>query len=88
MSDSNNMNQNFIMDLVSALDYLGDIDTYLHECDKESLPCDIKYLKDKVADIKFDLHSIINRLHYDYLTTKVIRIHEYSLSNLHCVLYK
>ena len=30
MSDYNNMNQNFIMDLVSALDYLGDIDTYLH----------------------------------------------------------
>ena len=70
MSDCNNTNQNFIMDLVSALDYLGDIDTYLHECDKESLPCDIKYLKDKVEDIKFDLRSIINRLHYDYLTTK------------------
>ena len=70
MSDCNNTNQNFIMDLVSALDYLGDIDMYLHECDKESLPCDIKYLKDKVEDIKFDLHSIINRLHYDYLTTK------------------
>ena len=70
MSDCNNTNQNFIMDLVSALDYLGDIDTYLHECDKESLPCDIKYLKDKVEDIKFDLHSIINHLHYDYLTTK------------------
>ena len=46
MSDYNNMNQNFIMDLVSALDYLGDIDAYLHECDKESLPCDIKYLKE------------------------------------------
>ena len=70
MSDSNNMNQNFIMDLVSALDYLGDIDTYLHECDKESLPCDIKYLKDKVADSKFDLHSIMNRLHYDLLNDK------------------
>ena len=70
MSDYNNMNQNFIMDLVSVLDYLDDIDMYLHECDKESIPCDIKYLKDKVSDIKFDLHSIINRLHYDYLTTK------------------
>lgn len=65
MSDYNNMNQNFIMDLVSALDYLGDIDTYLHECDKESLPCDIKYLKDKVADIKFDLNSIMDHLRYD-----------------------
>ena len=70
MSDYNNMNQDFIMDLVSALDYLGDIEVYLNECEKESLQCDIKYLKDKVADIKFDLHSIINRLHYDYLTTK------------------
>ena len=37
------------MDLVSALDYLGDIDTYLHECDKESIPCDIKYLKDRLS---------------------------------------
>lgn len=64
MSDYNNMNQNFIMDLVSALDYLCDIDTYLHECEKESLPCDIKYLKDKVADIKFDLKSILNSTMY------------------------
>lgn len=64
MSDYNNMNQNFIMDLVSALDYLGDIDTYLHECDKESIPCDIKYLKDKVSDIKFDLKSILNSTMY------------------------
>lgn len=47
MSDYNNMNKNFIMDLVSALDYLGDIDTYLHECDKESTPCDINILKTK-----------------------------------------
>ena len=70
MAESNNMSKNFMLDLVSALDYLGDIDTYLHECDKESIPCDIKYLKDKVSDIKFDLRSIINRLHYDYLTTK------------------
>lgn len=64
MSDYNNMNQNFIMYLVSALDYLGDIDTYLHECDKESIPCDIKYLKDKVSDIKFDLKSILNSTMY------------------------
>ena len=65
MSGYNNMNQDFIMDLVSALDYLGDIDTYLHECDKESLPCDIKYLKDKVADVKFDLSSIMDHLRND-----------------------
>lgn len=64
MSDYNNMNQNFVMDLVSALDYLGDIDMHLNECEKESLPCDIKYLKDKVADIKFDLKSILNSTMY------------------------
>lgn len=64
MSDYNNMNQNFIMDLVSALDYLGDIEMHLHECEKESLPCDIKYLKDKVADIKFDLKSTLNSIMY------------------------
>lgn len=64
MSDYNNMNQNIVMDLVSALDYLGDIDTYLHECEKDSIPCDIKYLKDKVADIKFDLKSILNSTMY------------------------
>ena len=62
MSDYNNMNKNFVMDLVSALDYLGDIDAHLHECEKESLPCDIKYLKDKVSDIKFDLNSIMDHL--------------------------
>ena len=65
MSDYNNMNQNFIMDLVSALDYLGDIDTYLHECEKDSIHCDIKYLKDKVADVKFDLSSIMDHLRND-----------------------
>lgn len=64
MSDYNNMNKNLVMDLVSALDYLGDIDMYLHECEKESLPCDIKYLKDKVADIKFDLKSTLNSIMY------------------------
>ena len=53
------------MDLVSALDYLGDIDTYLHECEKDSIPCDIKYLKDKVSDIKFDLNSIMDHLRND-----------------------
>ena len=64
MSDYNSMNQNFIMDLVSALDYLCDIEMHLHECEKESLPCNIKYLKDKVADIKFDLKSILNSTMY------------------------
>ena len=63
MSDYN-MNQNIAMDLVSALDYLCDIEMYLNECEKESLPCDIKYLKDKVADIKFDLKSILNSTMY------------------------
>ena len=53
------------MDLISALDYLGDIDTYLHECEKESIHCDIKYLKDKVADIKFDLNSVMDHLRND-----------------------
>ena len=56
------MNKSFIMDLVSALDYLGDIEIHLNECEKESLPCDIKYLKDKVSDIKFDLNSIMDHL--------------------------
>lgn len=65
MTESNNMSKNFILDLVSALDYLGDIDTYLHECEKDSIPCDIKYLKDKVADIKFDLSSIMDHLRND-----------------------
>ena len=64
MPDYNNMGKNFVMDLVSALDYLGDIEMHLHECEKESLPCDIKYLKDKVADIKFDLKSTLNSIMY------------------------
>ena len=64
MSDYNSMNQNFVMDLVSALDYLGDIETHLNECEKESIQCDIKYLKDKVADIKFDLKSTLNSIMY------------------------
>ena len=64
MSDYNNMNKNFVMDLVSALDYLGDIEMHLNECEKESTHCDIKYLKDKVADIKFDLKSTLNSTMY------------------------
>lgn len=35
---------------------------YLHRCETESLPCDIQYLKEKVADIKFDLNSMYDRL--------------------------
>lgn len=64
MAESNNMSKNFVLDLVSALDYLDDIEMHLHECEKESLPCDIKYLKDKVADIKFDLKSTLNSTMY------------------------
>lgn len=56
------MNENFIFDLVSAVDYIGDLDAYLHKCETESLPCDIQYLKDKIADIKFDLNSMMDRL--------------------------
>ena len=66
MAESNNMSKNFILDLVSALDYIDDIEVYLNECEKESIHCDIKYLKDKVADIKFDLkNSIMGHLHND-----------------------
>ena len=60
-----NMDKSFIMDLVSALDYLDDVEMHLHECEKESLPCDIKYLKNKVADIKFDLKSTLNSIMYN-----------------------
>ena len=52
----------FIFDLVSAVDYIGDIDAYLHKCETESLSCDIQYLKDKVADLKFELFSMYDRL--------------------------
>lgn len=56
------MDEYFVFDLVSAVDYVCDIETYLRECETESLPCDIQYLKDKVADIKFDLNSMMDRL--------------------------
>lgn len=56
------MNENFILDLVSAVDYACDIETYLRKCETESLPCDIQYLKEKVADIKFDLNSMMDYL--------------------------
>ena len=62
MADYNNMDINSVFDLVSAVTYVGDLDMYLHKCETESLPCDIQYLKDKVADIKFDLDSIMDRL--------------------------
>lgn len=56
------MDANFVLDLASAVDYIGDLDACLHKCETESLPCDIQYLKDKVADIKFDLDSMMDRL--------------------------
>lgn len=55
------MNENFF-DLVSAVDYVGDLDAYLHKCESESLPCDLQCLKDKVADLKFELLSMDDRL--------------------------
>ena len=60
--DYNKLAEYFVFDLVSAVDYVGDLDAYLHKCETESLPCDIQYLKDKVADIKFELFSIYDRL--------------------------
>lgn len=56
------MDKNFILDLCSAVDYISDLDAYIHKCETESLPCDIQYLKDKVADIKFDVFSMYNNL--------------------------
>ena len=56
------MDKNFILDLVSAVNYVGDLDAYLQKCETESLPCDLQYIKDKVADIKFDLNSMYNSL--------------------------
>ena len=52
----------FIFDLVSAVDYIGDLDAYLHKCETEFLSCDLQYLKDKVADLKFELLSMYDRL--------------------------
>lgn len=63
MKDYNNKDiKNSVFDLVSALTYVGDLDMYLHKCETESLPCDIQYLKGKVADIMFDLNSIMDRI--------------------------
>lgn len=55
----------FVLDLVSAVTYVGGLESYLCKCETESLPCDIQYLKYKVADIKFDLYSIMDRLYGD-----------------------
>lgn len=56
------MSEDFVLDLVSAVDYVCNIEIYLRECEAESLPCDIEYLKNKVADIKFDLNSMMDYL--------------------------
>lgn len=62
MVDYNKWAEYFVFDLVSAIDYVGDLEAYLYKCETEALPCDIQYLKEKVADIKFDLNSIMDRL--------------------------
>lgn len=62
MTDYNIIDKNFILDLISVVDYVGDLETYIHRCETESLPCDLQYLKDKVADIKSELNSIMNNL--------------------------
>lgn len=51
-----------VLDLASAIDYVGDLEAYIYKCETESLSCDIQYLKNKVEDIKFDLNSMMNRL--------------------------
>ena len=56
------MDKNFLLDLASAVDYMGDIKDYLHRCETESLPCDIQYLKGKVEDVIFDLNSMMDCL--------------------------
>ena len=56
------MSEDLVLDLVSAVDSLGDIESYLHKCETESLLCDIQYIKGKVADVMFDLNSMMERL--------------------------
>lgn len=56
------MDKNFILDLASAINYVGDLSAYLYKCETESLSCDIQYLKDKVADLKFELFSMYDSL--------------------------
>ena len=60
--DYNKLAEYFVLDLCSAVDYVGDLEAYLHKCETESLPCDIQYLKDKVADLKFEVFSMYDRL--------------------------
>lgn len=62
MIDYNKLAEYFVFDLVSAVDYVGDIKAYLYKCETEFLPCDIQYLKSKVEDVMFDLNSIMDRL--------------------------
>lgn len=56
--DYNKLAEYFVFDLASAVDEIGD----LHRCETKSLLCDIQYLKGKVADIKFELFSMYDRL--------------------------
>ena len=60
--DYNKLAEYFALDLAGAVDEIGDLDAYLHKCETESLPCDIEYLKDKVADLKFEIFSMYDRL--------------------------
>ena len=56
------MSEDFVLDLVSAVDYVCDIETYLRKCETDSLPCDIQYLKIKAADVKSNLNSMMDYL--------------------------
>ena len=56
------MSEDFILDLVSTVDYVCDIEAYLRECEADSSPCDIQYLKSKIVDIKFNLNSMMDYL--------------------------
>lgn len=56
------MSEDFVLDLVSTVDYVCDIEAYLRECETDSLPCDIQYLKSKVADVKSNLNSMMDYL--------------------------
>lgn len=56
------MSEDFVLDLVSAMDYVCDIEAHLRECEAESLPCDIQYLKGNIADVKSNLNSMMDYL--------------------------
>lgn len=60
--DYNKLAGYFVLDLCSAVDYIGDLEAYLNKCEAESLPCDIQYLKNKVADLKFEVFSMYDSL--------------------------